>query len=285
MSGQPREQRDLAFAIQSPPLVAAGGPFPGAGWFAQQHLGQVEVEPPPPRFRLGIHFERIYQAWLAQHPTYGLEAANLQIRSPEKTVGEFDLLVDVAGEIEHWELAVKFYINIESPEDASRWFGPDPSDTLAGKLDRLITHQLKISEFPAAQALLAERQLQVQRTRGIVKGRLYHPWGEKSQSRPLPQIVHPQHLRGWWLRQDQIHHLAPYRVAYLEKRYWLSSITPEDQLTLLDSRELLDFLAQSKQIAPQFVLLDEMGTEISRGFILKPAWFAQAGYHTESSTA
>lgn len=275
-----REQRDLSWSITSPALVdESGETFPDNDWFASQVIQPLELAPPPTRFRLGIHFERIFQTWLNHHPTYKLLAANLQIRSPERTLGEFDLLVDTGAKTEHWELAVKFYINVSHPEDAYQWFGPDPKDTLGGKLNRLTTHQLKLGQLPASQTLLAERKLNIDQVRCIVKGRLYVAFDDFKQKRAIamPGIVNPDCTKGWWLSTDELEKLHGARIAYIEKRYWLSEITPNDHLELLSLSELKTFLADTRQIAPQFVLLTEQGHELSRGFILKPQWFELAG--------
>jgi len=281
MTDQSRQNRDLEWCIRQSPLVAASSEpslFPTDEWFEEQSIApDTLVAAPPPRFRLGIHFEKIFQAWLETHTDYRLAAANLQIQGLNRTIGEFDLLVESSNEIEHWELAIKFYINCESPEDPARWYGPDPKDSLKSKIDRLLSHQLMLGQRDEAIQLLAGMDMRIHRTRCIVKGRLYHPWGlyhQEDRSSPLPKIVNEHHLRGWWLASDEISPLAQLNIAYLDKRFWLSPVTSDDELATLDPDELRHFLANTNQIAPQFVILDEGRNEVSRGFILKPEWFA-----------
>ncbi len=271
-----RAQRDLLWCLHSPALVRADETFPTDTWFQSQVVSGTQIAPPPAKFRLGIHFEKIFQAWLEQHPSYKLAAANLQIQSLERTLGEFDLLVDSNGEIEHWELAVKFYINCQNPADAGQWYGPDPADTFKGKVDRLTQHQLKLAELAASQTLLQSMDLTIDRVRCIIKGRLYYPFDQPGE-KIAPKIANPNHLSGWWLKQDDLDELADRKIVYLEKKYWLSALTSSDQVTIMSIEEVRNFLTRTKQIAPQFALLDKDLNETSRGFILKSEWFQKAG--------
>ena len=262
--------------------------YPDDQWFAEQLVTSgLSPEAPPERFRLGIHFERIFQYWLSHHPQYELIASNLQVQIQDqkikRTLGEFDLLVNLANQIEHWELAIKFYINVTDAERADRWFGPDPSDTLGSKMARMQSHQLALGQHPAAKQQLADQDIHIDATRCIVKGRLYQAFKTDFISSPpvpcgqLPDIVNTNHMTGWWLAANQIEALSTATVAYIDKQDWLSPITADDQLEVLNPNSLRDFLAETKQIAPQFVLLGDDRCELSRGFVLKPEWFDRAG--------
>ncbi|MFT4799611.1 MAG: hypothetical protein ACI9W1_003050, partial [Candidatus Azotimanducaceae bacterium] len=252
--------------------------WPTDDWFAEQPVPFIEdLTKPPPRFRLGIHFEKLFQKWLTVHPLYNTAAKNLQVHSAGRTLGEFDLLVEGPDGVEHWELAIKFYINQQSHHDPRSWFGPDPTDTLATKLDRLNTHQLCLSEQPPAQALLSEMGITLAGRRSIMKGRLYHPWAQFQASHfAVPEIVNPHHLKGWWLKQQDIDQLRGARLIYLDKSLWLSDVCPDDVDQVMDLRGLTDIIEETDQIATQVALLDANNRETSRGFILKPEWFRQA---------
>lgn len=287
-----RQQRDLCWSIQQPALVRPHDIWPKDDWFARQPVPFIDDLPkPPPRFRLGIHFEKVFQQWLTVHPGYKIAANNLQVHSEGRTLGEFDLLVEGPNGIEHWELAIKFYINQHNPHDPRYWFGPDPTDTLATKLDRLNSHQLRLSEQPQAQVLLNEMGITLAGRRCIMKGRLYHDWRRFETSHfAAAEIVNPHHLKGWWLKQEDLHQLKEHqdeeRLIYLDKGLWLSDVCPEDVeqvmgvtgigAPVMDLRGLTDLVAETDQIAIQVALLDANYQETSRGFILKPDWFKQA---------
>jgi hypothetical protein len=278
LTEESRQQRDLDWCIQQPALISADDSWPSDKWFANQPAIKLsDLEPPPARFRLGIHFEKLFQCWLTAHPDYAILAANLQIQGEGRTLGEFDLLVDAAGEHEHWELAIKFYINQSSPKDAASWFGPDPADTLASKLDRLLTHQLPLAARPEATARLESLGIQVKQSRSIMKGRLYHPWEAfEAKQFDVPNQVNPTHLRGWWLSLERINQLDGQRLVYLDKRLWLAELNQADEEPQLSMQQAAAKAIASKQIALQFALVDAGGNEQSRGFILKPEWFRLA---------
>ena len=287
-----RQQRDLCWSIQQPALIRPQDIWPSDDWFAEQPVPFVhDLAEPPPKFRLGIHFEKIFQKWLAVHPDYKTLAKNLQVHDAGRTLGEFDLLVEGPSGIEHWELAIKFYINQAHHNEPRFWFGPDPTDTLATKLDRLNTHQLSLSEQPPAQALLREMGITLTGRRSIMKGRLYHPWEQFQHSDfAAPEIVNPHHLKGWWLKaQDldnaQDHKLKHARLIYLDKSLWLSDVhpddvRPDDVSQVMDVEGMAKMIAETDQIATQVALLDANNREISRGFILKPDWFRQAKHRS-----
>ncbi|MEH6565342.1 MAG: DUF1853 family protein [Halopseudomonas sp.] len=104
--------------------------------------------------RLGNYYERLWHALLSLAPDVEILAHNLALREAGRTLGELDLVIRAAnGEIVHLELAIKFYLG--RPElqetdsnadcsDAALWWGPDPSDQLARKIQRLKEHQLPL---------------------------------------------------------------------------------------------------------------------------------------------
>ena len=278
-----RLQRDLCWSIQQPALIRPHDIWPKDAWFADQPVPFIDDLPePPPKFRLGVHFEKLFQQWLTAHPIYKIAANNLQVHSEGRTLGEFDLLVEGPNGTEHWELAVKFYINQGNHRDPHYWFGPDPTDTLATKLDHLNNHQLRLSEQPQARALLNEMGITLAAQRSIVKGRLYYPWQQfRTAHFATPEIVNPHHLKGWWLKQADLNQLGNERIIYLEKGLWLSDVCPEDVEPnhvnqVMRIGHLKHLAAETDQIAIQVALLDANHQETSRGFILKPDWFKQA---------
>lgn len=255
--------------------------WPTDRWFRDQTVPELaDLEPPPTRFRLGIHFEKLYQSWIQASPDYDLLKANLQIQGDGRTLGEFDLLITCHEVHEHWELAIKFYINEKDPIDTGQWFGPDPADTLASKLNRFTTHQFPLASRPEATEQLDALDIQLHQARCIMKGRLYHPWQAYETGQFLtPEGVNPNHNRGWWLSLDQFdqlhqrHQLHGEKMVYLDKSLWLSELLAQDVDKTISATEAEAQIQASEQIALQFALLDKAGNEASRGFVLKPRWF------------
>lgn len=282
-----RQQRDLDWSIHQPGLIRGDNLWPADNWFANLTVSEINnLTPPPPRFRLGIHFEKLFQRWLDTQTDYSTISANLQVHGAERTLGEFDLIVEGPTGTEHWELAVKFYINQQHGDDPKYWFGPDPADTLATKLNRLTDHQLKLPFQPEALALLEARGIQLSNQRSIMKGRLYHPWDAyHSNQFQIPNVVNPNHCKGWWLDSNDLSQLDGKQMVYLDKSLWLSELDETDVAEILNrevlNREALNGeavkqkVAESKQIALQFAIVNGANVESSRGFILKPEWFEQ----------
>ncbi|MDG2071199.1 MAG: DUF1853 family protein [Pseudomonadales bacterium] len=276
-----RQQRDLAWCLQSPALISNGdhGSFwPNDDWYHGLSLGMTEGLPKPKfpdKFRLGRHFEQLIQFWLHHQPHKNLLAANLQVNDTGRTFGEFDLLMTQDdGQPEHWELAIKFFLATGNHQNPLNWYGPNPDDSLGSKYTRLVEHQLQLSRNPAAMALLNKMGISVATTLCFLKGRLFYPYTEFiAENFCFPDIVNPGHEKGWWLPLASLttHLDDTRRYAILDKQYWLAPIQQDvkDQ-TITDLSTLLHL--PEAQMATLVAVLDEQGTEISRGFIVKDAW-------------
>lgn len=325
-----RSVRDLHWCLHSAPLIAEppqGHPtnprrtteadeqviWPTQAWYEgllpDDTSNDTETEPPSPpdpqHFRLGLHFEALIRHWLAMSSQYTLVKHNWQVIANKRTIGEFDLIVrdQLTGELEHWELAIKFYLGTG---DLSwpNWYGPNPSDRLDLKTNRLVTHQLTLSTQPEPSALLEAEQLSIKRVRCFMKGRLYYPHRQNphphypqrnphplkdnpasTHDAPLPQVkVHPAHVHhdhntGWWLTSDGLRDAfdASSRFIYLPKRLWLSSLTADDVADTLDLSDVTTMLhAPRAQQAIQFAEVTHEG-EISRGFVVSSRWLERVG--------
>ncbi len=147
---------------------------------------------------MGRYFEQLLFYLLARDPYYEILAENRQVFDGKITIGELDLIVrnKERGALEHWEIALKFYLQVENHPAAQHMLGPSTKDNLHKKLIKLIDAQLPLSQkaeiqadFPAVQAKL------------FVKGIFFYPW-EKTAC--LSTAVNAQHLQGSWLKIGQI---------------------------------------------------------------------------------
>ena len=248
--------RDLDWALSSPSLVLSlphaphhAEVIPDAVWrewraaYAER-LAWLDANPTEleaflarnTNHRLGYYFEYLLAFWLQDgigHP-FRLWRHHLPVRQGSLTLGEMDFLVEHAatGELEHWEVAVKFYLGAPPLGDIFRWVGPNRSDTLGRKLDHLATRQFRFDEAEGRR---------IDRRCAVVRGRLFHP----AHGRELPsRFVSPDHLRGLWFTRDEF--LDDPRTAGMRWRpagreEWLTSrqdIAPEP----LAAREDLPFV-------------------------------------------
>jgi len=282
--------RDLVWAILSPTLIV----MPDSSqhctpiWYEQAflaiepHLQQLEQDDTPlvqhlttPRaHRLGSYFERLWSYWLQHNGRYNLLAANLQVKANNQTLGEFDLIVHDthADEIEHWELAVKFYLGVTPLQSANHWFGPNHQDRLDLKYHHLVQHQLPLSQTHAGQQTCAAHGWSIARRRLISKGRLYFP-GVDAESHSLPRCIDPAALHGHWLTQTefarQARHHPQARYRKLGREEWMVMQGHHDIATM----DLLSLLPHSYPLQ-----LDISGWQDQplRLFVVPDTWREQA---------
>jgi hypothetical protein len=263
--------RDLSWLLRSPALLARGafgdllsdpfaprlfGPDPDV---AMAHLLQrLERDPAPlaatqasgRERRLGRYAERLFSVWLGEVPGLKRVAMGLPVREPQpggRTLGECDALFQTpTGAFEHWELAVKFYLEIDdgsaSAVTSARAPGPQPdlrgceryvgaglADRFDWKLQRLLRHQLPLSAHPALQALAPGPWT----PRMFVKGRLFYPltrWQGVDCGADVPSLA-TDHPRGWWATLSEwltwSYH-ADCRWTSLERMDWLAPLRLDD---------------------------------------------------------
>ena len=281
--GDQQRQRDGFWCVYSPPLIQ----LPERGFPSKHFFAELAFESAPPmwpaptdwqRFRLGIQFERLWQCALTHLKGYELLASNLQVQGPAATLGEFDLIVGHGTTLEHWELAIKFYIGIGDTTQTNAWFGPNPTDRLDLKLQRLLSHQMTLATTLAGQTLLKSQfGASNAEVKGIVKGRLFHPYSAwLDQQWQYPETIAADHLRGWWLTVDDFISRftnGSQRFRPLTKRDWLSELQAVPVDERLPADRCLAALSSSREhYAHHVAMLDDNGLETSRGFVVMAPW-------------
>ncbi|MGE8541638.1 MAG: DUF1853 family protein [Acinetobacter sp.] len=143
--------------------------------------------------RLGLRFEMFIWFWLLEqqyHP-YELLGHSIQKIDGARTVGELDFVLKntETNEIEHWEVALKYYL-AERDLSLSFWYGLNRSDTLSRKL-----HHFTQKQFQFSEAL----EHQISRRYCILKGQLYLPAAQHIHT--LPDWINPARRMGLWAQQ------------------------------------------------------------------------------------
>lgn len=182
----------LDWVARTPALLQIGDTalLPAPGQIDLAALGQQLAA----TARLGRRFELLVAALLSGSGRYQILAQDCQITAQGRTLGAPDLIVrDLrCGEIEHWELTVKFYLGL-----ASGWLGPGKRDWLEQKAAHLKTRQLPLLARPEAQAWLATKGWQPARSRLCSRGILFgdgpsYPW------------LSPGHQQGQWFEAGKL---------------------------------------------------------------------------------
>jgi|GEM_PF-84880 len=271
--------RDLAFALACPPLLAT---WPTSltpslpidlpdTHFWQAHyrrylprLLDLDQDPVPlityldrmPSTRLGLRFEGLLGFWLRDQTgpwhEYEVLGQNVQLKDAKRTIGEMDLILrnQISGQIEHWELSLKFYLG-ENHFEPFDWRGLNDRDTLGRKIRHTILHQ-----FHDESSVLARNHPPVDLRRAIFKGRLFYPDRATTlDNLCTPEMIdaytlealneaqvwlHPDHLRGTW-GYDLPPHSSDSHPSVLSwrramRREWL---TPMPDLNNMDFPSIL----------------------------------------------
>lgn len=289
--------RDLAWTILSPPLLIdvpspQRHPLSASRWtddpaalsdwlllldrqpaVLQAWLAQHSIR------RLGLYYERLWQFALAQAPDVELLVANLPIRQGGQTLGELDLILRDAEGVHHLELAVKFYLGLQTGDRRrhDHWLGPGSHDRLDIKLQRLCEHQLQLSSSQQALALLTELTCRQIDSALWLGGYLFRPWPEDCE---LPAGANPTHLGGHWLRlrdwPQSVVTNGDGRWQPLPRQAWLAPAQLDDS-QLWQAEDIQQWISnadhtQARLLARMEPDADGRWTERERLFVVSDSW-------------
>lgn len=333
--------RDLLWLLNSPSLLHAG-----AGRIPQAHpaaaplhwpgiaawLAALDAQPArlhaalaaSPQKRLGHYAEQLLAFFLGAGIAGRLIAANLPLRRAGQTLGECDFLLEALdGTRLHWELAVKCYLYVDPPPGTgepaaaaddyallARYVGPNLADRFDLKLSRMVQHQLPLSARPEFAALAGgpwQAEL-------LLRGWLFYPLAPRRWAAcRVPDLLEPQHLRGWWASVDEWRRwhagLGAEAWLVLPRLEWMAprrlAMAQEESARLLDSDALdarlnahfgapVDSIAHAAVAATDGPAIPAAGkpagpwliaglaragdawVEVSRGFVVDADWCARA---------
>lgn len=292
--------RDLAWVLASPPLLAAptGEAYwmdaawgdraftASADWLATLDHDPALLAPVLARRqgRLGSYFEGLLTCWLAWpgNPLYRLHRQGLPVRDGKRTVGEMDFLVEdrASGELQHWEVAVKFYLGIATGGAHAHWIGPGQRDRLDIKVEHLLRHQLALSRSLHGEQALSEAGLGRPRPACLLRGRLFYP-SEVDHSQWQPHHAAPGHLSGWWMPLTAFADTAQdpgIRWIRLPREHWLAPVAPGSDACAvpigdpLTAPQLVEAIRAATDNRATAVVGLAQGREVTRGFITSDSW-------------
>ena len=185
--------------LVSPLLV---GDLPNAARFDRALLGSPDfVSELNFDQKLGHLYEDAMASLLVASPRVELVEKNLQLqRDRHSTVGELDFLIRAAGGLLiHLELATKFYLAVKTV-DGFIYPGPDSRDNYDRKIDRLLSHQLTLTERYKDCLPVEYRDSDIV-VRQLIYGCLFDHVGQADLSRP--RFCNRDCRRGKWLRRSE----------------------------------------------------------------------------------
>jgi hypothetical protein len=217
--------------IETPPLMLD---LPEGAAFASGTLVLAEGQSPLDlEQKLGYLYEDALGMMLEFSPRYEPLGRGIQIRKEAgHTLGELDFLVRdlTSGRLIHLELAVKFYLAVET-ENGFLLPGPDSRDNYSRKLEKMRSHQLvlvrKFRELLPEQFRNAEIVVQQ-----LVHGCIFN---HVNASKPVEvEFLNPNGRRGEWLHVGECaqHFGKNMELEIIPKPLW------PVPLELLDGMEL-----------------------------------------------
>jgi len=254
-----RAVRDLAWSLCSPPLFEKVSDFP-LSWLTQDLIDDeleawlMSLDKQPQKLnkhlqkqrsnRLGIYFEQLLSFYFEHYPRFSLIAKNLQVNGNQRTLGEFDFIIQdqLDGQTKHIEAAVKFYLGHQSYQGEianniplhnwHNWVGPNQKDTLAIKMRHLEERQLPLSQTEFGQIALRRLGISYEaiQSRLFIKGRFYH---SNTNDIDSPHFSN-QNLSPYnWLDSETFFSESPFiasekKYCILPRSFWLSELTQAD---------------------------------------------------------
>lgn len=189
---------------------------------------------------MGRYFEQLLFYIINRDPHYEILAENRQLFEGKITIGELDLIIrnKESGALEHWEIALKFYLQVENNPAAVHMLGPSTKDNLQKKLLKLMEAQLPLSQKPEIQAEFPSVQAKL-----FVKGVFFYPWQKPAC---LSDGVNPQHLQGFWLKLAELESIENYGTHWQLKikPAWIGGETYSQSQELLSFEELKNACAK-----------------------------------------
>ena len=247
----------------------------------EKHLIELDKDPKPlinflankNTHRLGHYFEQLVFYWLSVSKRFEILTSNYPLRNTKGvTKGEVDLIVKDKStqKIEHWELAVKFYLAFPR-ENETLFIGPNANDYLHLKLQKLVEHQCTILKTEEGVQLLADLNIKEANPRLFVKGALYYHPKKKYSVSPS---INPEHNKGWWIYHNEAQEFLQddWKFLLLHKKDWLSSVSQNDNL--LSKLDCLELIETELKESPRslYIACFKNGELQSTGFVVHDNW-------------
>ncbi|MGF1699092.1 DUF1853 family protein [Photobacterium makurazakiensis] len=227
--------------LQLPPLLAGHELIADQTWFDAFRIHAVL--PPAQEYRgnhrLGFFYQWLWQQLITHHPHYTLIAEELQLTHNKQTLGAIDFIVrnELTGQLEHWEVAIKFYLAFEQS-----WPGPNARDNLDKKAERMLAHQLSMSQHSAYENQFSSQYGTPQVHRLIMQGRLFYPCQQDYSGSSI--TLNPNAASGLWCYCSQAY---KFNLRSISKPQWIAPPT-FDQVEHHD--QLLNVSHPTMAIAP-----------------------------------
>lgn len=260
--------RDLSFLIASPSLLDNTSKVPAISsdewwsWFVSS-MDAIQKDDKTPqrlnelvdtqrRYKLGLYAEDLFLYYLEHFSPYEILAHDMQVFIEKRSIGAFDFILrNEDGTIEHWEMAIKYFVQYLPSSDWINFIGPGGKDSLHRKMNKMLGRQILLGDRPAAKEGLIQNGIPLPQKKRIVSvGKLFSHYGTEF----IPPVDgDPNQPTGCWafLHQftDYIQNKSEYRWAYRKHPYWIAPILTENEAGLMNQMETLRFVQEQEKHA------------------------------------
>lgn len=215
----------------------------------------------PRQYKLGLYAEDLILHFFEAHPFYELLIHDLQIFQDlpvgRHCLGAMDFIVrsKKTNEIEHWEMAIKYFLQLQPSTDWLDFVGPSGKDSMHRKLNKMLGRQLPLSLRPETIVRLEELGLPPPTKRRIMsKGRFFQQWNVAFEA---PEGIDQNQPTGTWIRsKDFIQQFifSPKRWKIRRHPRWIAPYLTVNEAELLTTEQVLEAPLERER----FLMLSEM---------------------------
>lgn len=261
-------KEDLFWIRSTPSLMNIPEPFCSGVDFLRylnDHTSDLE-DLPASQHKLGLYYEDCINHLINKSTKVIDLKRNIVVTKNKKTLGEFDFIGRTSEKDFHLECAIKFYLRVGSGEQLSDFIGPGKRDRLDIKWQRMLEHQLPLSETNEGLRTCHQHEISPSAKALLIQGYLFHPLDEPAQQ--LHPAINKHHLKGWWIYAKNLQKIqGDFQYQILRKPYWLRF----SETGLMNFAALTEQMISLKQ--PCLIRrLDSSAREIDRGFVLNNDW-------------
>lgn len=216
-----------------------------------------------PTRRLGIYAERLMAFFFESSPFINLLVHSFQIIREGETLGEIDFIIEWNSELFHLELAVKYYLGVGDLDLFQNWIGPSGNDSLALKLDKVLTKQLPLAKSAELDAIIDDREMQ---SYFFMKGKFFCNVGLERQ----PDWLNPTAKKGNYFRiVDSQQAIQLSTGHHLVRPSWLSDLAVANHVNY----QVVDLEKLNAQVVKHGgVHLLQNENPVETHFIVKDTW-------------
>ncbi len=281
--------RRMYWAISSPSLLAY--PFCTDYFRDEQHKAAmlttlIELDNRPELVNahfnslgympMGKYFEQLMFFVIKHDKRLNLMLSNHQIKEGNRTIGELDLIVTdtKTKQREHWEVALKFYLQSNASADHAHMIGPNAMDNLGRKMEKLTKYQMLLSNHSSVNYLVGATKTE---PKLFMKGQFFYHLGIETN---LPVEANPEHEKQWWCHLSEMDEMIneDFLWCILEKPNWIGVNQANDTARLLSSNQMTTYLVSQLSLHGNSILVAGMSLtrfgwiEQTRGFVVSQNW-------------